>query len=49
MPQYTEESQFVLETISFEGVLLVLVTDSVMASEYLSGGRNNKLVFMVSR
>lgn len=48
MPQYTEESQFVLETISFEGVLLVLVTDSVMAS-YLSGGRNNKLVFMVSR
>lgn len=43
MPQYTKESQFVFETISFEGVLLVFVIDSVMASAYLSGGKRISL------
>lgn len=43
MPQYTKQSQFVLETNSFEGVLLVFVIDSVMASAYLSGGKRISL------
>lgn len=49
MTQYTEESRFVLETISFAGVLFSACNWLSMALAYLSGGKKKKLVFMVSR